>query len=507
MLRLAKIICCYLLALLVSGYAQFVNAAPEFSGEISPNTWGCDSKLAQQIWTQWDDAGQVYAQNVLQRRLLEQGDTYVLYDLEMLFHNLHALALRCNELKRQRQFADLVARAYTRLEYEPTRNDRRQWVCRGGTECNRVNRLVDTEVMLTSVQFLALATDVANGLHGHPAASDDDSVFALQTARIAVEHLLRWGNTKAVRALQASLAATQADVTDGSTRYFLTDKMLWQLTVYAHVAGMIQRDASLRNSLNLSADDLKQLQTYAHALASLVERRTQRTTLTNAGTVELVALDLDVGYRRHYKDHRYAAYQGTDKPAVCEDDKDGRLKPVIKVPPDTVPIRADIGWDISHARRLVHYLSALQRNQEAMQSVWQIPMALLPTDATVQGFAIQLIKNVWNQDTERPLFVNYMSGANGWYRVAYDNGTGRCREGYPPYGLTGAFPTGGFVTWGHWVPQLHTLGVRLFELLASDAQSDQEFVQRHYTSLSNQAKPDVRILKQLMFWPTLIAIE
>ena len=492
---------------MVLGFSQLLNAAPASNAEITSNTWGCDSQLAQQVWAQWDDAGQVYAQNVLQHRLVEQGDTYVLYDLQTLFHNLHALAWRCNELKRQRQFADLVARAYARLEVVPSRKDRRQWVCRGGAVCNQVNRLVNTEVMLTSVQFLALATDVANGLYGHPAATDSDRAFSLKTARIALEHLLRWSNTKAVAALRASLAATQADMTDESARYCLTDKVLWQLTVYAHLAGMIQRDPNLRNSLNLSADDLAQLQSYAHALARLVQQRTQRTTSPTEDSDELVALDLDAGCWRHRKNNRYAAYQGTDKPAVCEADREGRLKAVIKVPPDTVPIRDDIGWDISHARRLVHYMSALQRNQEAMQSVWQIPMALLPTDATVQGFAIQLLTKVWNQDSARPLFTNYMSGANGWYRVAYDNGTGRCVEGYPPYGLTDAFPTGGYVTWGHWVPQLHTLGVRLFELLASDAPSDQEFVQRYYPSLSSQAQPDVRRRQQLVFWPTLIAIE
>lgn len=502
-----KGICYLLLALMVLGCAQWPAADPAFKAETASGPWGCDGKLAQQVWAQWDDAGHAYAQQVLQRRLIEQGDTYVMYDLQTLFHNLHALALRCNELTRQRQFADLVARAYARLELEPNRSDRRQWVCRGGAVCNRVNRLVDTEVMLTSVQFLAMATDVANGLHGHTAASDSDRAFALQTTRIALEHLLRWGNTKKLAALRASLAATPADVADGSSRYFLTDKVLWELTVYAHVARMIQRDANLRDRLNLSEEDWAQLQTHAHVLAQLVERRTQRSPLAAAGDVERVALDLDAGYWRHHKDNRYATHQGADKPAVCERDEDGRLQAAIKVPPDTVPIRADIGWDISHARRLVHYLSALQANRKAMNSVWQIPMDLLPNDATVQGFANQLLTKVWNQDTARPLFASYMSGANGWYRVAYDNGTGRCMEGYPPHGLTDAFATGGFVTWGRSVPQLHALGVRLFELLASNAPTDQAFVQRHYPGLSNPAQPELRMLQQLMFWPTLIAIE
>lgn len=502
-----KRICFFLLALMAQGCAQWHSGTPAQAFQVatsSADPWGCDGTLARQVWAQWDGAGRAYAQQELQHRLLEQGDTYVLYDLQTVFHNLHALALRCNALTRQRQFADLIKRAYARLEIEPSRNDRRQWVCRGGRVCNRVNRLVDTEVMLTSVQFLALATEVANGLHGHSAATDSDRAFALQTARIALEHLLRWSNARAMAALRASLTATQADVADGSSRYFLTDKVLWQLTVYAHVAGMIERDTNLRDSLSLSVDEWAQLQNHAHALAQLVERRT---TATTGGDAEQAALDLDAGYWRYYKDNRYASYQGADKPALCERGEDGRLKAVIKLPPETVPIRDDIGWDLSHARRLVHYLSALQRNRQAMQSVWQIPMNLLPDDATVQGFAKQLLTKVWNQDKARPLFANYLSGANGWYRVAYDNGTGRCAEGFPPFGLTDAFPTGGFVTWGHWVPQLHALGVRLFELLASDAPVDRRFVQQHYPKLSNSSTPKVRMLQQLMFWPSLTGID
>lgn len=468
------------------------------------DSWGCDGNLAHQVLLQWDEAGYAYAEQVLQSRLLEHGDTYVLYDLQTLFHNLHAMALRCNDITIQRQFADLLARAYNRLEPEPLRNDRRQWVCRGGSVCNQVNRLVNTEVMLTSVQYLALATDVANGLHIHPAASNNDRTFALQTARIALEHLLRWSNTKAMAALQASLNATKADVADGSSRYFLTDKVLWQLTVYAHVGGMIQRDKSLRDKLRLSADEWAQLQAHSLGLARLVKRRT---TSTSAGGAKPVALDLDEGYWRYYKDNRYAAYEGAEKPAVCASDEAGRLKAVIKVPPETIEIRDDIGWDLSHARRLVHYLSALQRNRQAMSTVWQIPIYLLPDDATSQGFAKQLLIKVWKQDQRQPLFANYLSGANGWYRVAYDNGTGRCMEGYPPYGLTDAFVTGGFITWGNWEPELHNLGVRLYEVVASDAPADQSFVRQYYPRLSKSSQPNVRMLQQLMFWPSLIAID
>lgn len=468
------------------------------------NRWACDGTLAAQVWRRWEDAGHAYAQQVLQSRLLEQGDTYVLYDLQTLFHNLQAMAVRCNNVAFQRQWATLVAQAYARLEPDASGSDRRQWVCRGGIICNRVNRLIDTEVMLTSVQFLALATDVANTLHARADASAEDHAFARQTARIAVEHLLRWGDNRALQLLRDSMAATRADVADGSSRYFLTDKVLWQLTLYAHVAGMVQRDPTLRSELRLTAAQWGQLRAHANALAALVNKRTVRTTVPTGGATPQVALDLDTGFWRHYKDNRYAAYDGAEKPAVCEPDADGRLRAVIRLKPDTVPIRADIGWDLSHARRLVHYLSAMQRNRVAVAAVWQVPESLLPNDSTVQGFAWQLFTRVWNQDSQRPLFANYFSGANGWYRVAYDIGTARCMEGYPPHGLTDAFPTGGYATWGPWLPQMHTLAARVYDLTQSADPDDRAFVERYYPGLGAKAQSNVQMVQQLMFWPTLV---
>lgn len=67
-------------------YAGLVFAqAPELQAD------SCRGPLAQKTWQLWDDAGHAYAQQVLQSRLLERGDTYVLYDLQTLHHNLLAI--------------------------------------------------------------------------------------------------------------------------------------------------------------------------------------------------------------------------------------------------------------------------------------------------------------------------------------------------------------------------------------------------------------------------------
>jgi hypothetical protein len=88
--------------------------------------------------------------------------------------------------------------------------------------------------------------------------------------------------------------------------------------------------------------------------------------------------------------------------------------------------------------------------------------------------------------------------------VAYDNGTGRCAEGYPPHGLTDSFTTGGFVTWGQWVPQLGVLGWQLLALSESTQPEDRAFMSRYYRGVTPDASPQVLRLQQLMFWPTLI---
>jgi hypothetical protein len=213
---------------------------------------------------------------------------------------------------------------------------------------------------------------------------------------------------------------------------------------------------------------------------------------------------LDVGYWRHHTDNRYAAYTGTDKPALCVTAADGTRRAVLQVSPASVPVRDDIGWDLSHARRLVHYFDAINAHRAAFAAVWQVQAQGQPSPAVMQGFARQLLTRVWNQDADYPLFANYYSGANGWYRVAYDNGTGRCTEGYPPHGLTDSFVTGGYPSWAGWQPQLGQLAWRLYALAESKTSADQAFVARYYPGLSAQANTNVQLVQQLMFWPSLV---
>lgn len=121
-----------------------------FAQKPAPTDASCNGPLAQRTWQLWDDEGKAWAQEVLQTRLLERGDTYVLYDIQTFHHNLLSMGVRCKQWPRVRQLTQLAQTAYTQLEPDAPGSPLRRWVCRGGVVCNSVNRLVNTEVMLTT---------------------------------------------------------------------------------------------------------------------------------------------------------------------------------------------------------------------------------------------------------------------------------------------------------------------------------------------------------------------
>ncbi|MNN37503.1 hypothetical protein D3C81_1514530 [compost metagenome] len=143
---------------------------------------------------------------------------------------------------------------------------------------------------------------------------------------------------------------------------------------------------------------------------------------------------------------------------------------------------------------------AIDRNRAALTRVFGIDAASLPARETLAAIARQVRVRVWNQDRRHPLFSNYLSGANGWYRVNYDNGTGYCNEGYPPFGLTDSFASGGYASWA----SLRDLGMRVYELSQSLQEQDRRYIDTYFPGLGAQAGSSRRMLAEIMFWPTLI---
>lgn len=470
----------------------------------------CDGSLEASVWQQWDQAGLVFAQEqLLEKRLIAAGDTYALYDFQTLFHNLLAMAQRCQRTDRQLQLVNLVSNTYSQLAPAPDKQTGRAWVCRGGAVCNSTNRLINTEITLISAQYLALASSLAQGLN-RTASSTLPRDFVGQTASISIEHLVRWGVLPARMALRKRITANVIDIKDASSALFFTDKELWQIAIFADLAGILASQPKLMKQATLSTAEFAAMREHITLLLRLLAKRTTTQVVFDPMAGQAVRLaDLDAGFWRLYADNRYSGYTGNDKPVVCKPvpDKPGTFQLETRITPASIKTVDTIGWDISHARRLVHTFDAIKRNRTALVKVFGLTVDEMPSDEIMAAFGNQLRSKVWNQDKVKPLFANFLNGANGWYRVAYENGTGRCREGYPPFGLTDSFPTGGYATWGGMDPTLRNLGLQLYRLTQSPDASDQAFLHTHYPNLSQSARGNGRMLAELMFWPSLIHNE
>lgn len=473
-----------------------------------PDPFACGGAVEVRTWQLWDARGRDFLREQLTKaRLKEQGDTYALYDIQIEFHNLMMMAQRCSRVDRLVQLADNLLPVFDTLE--PLNGDPANpaWICRGGSVCNARNRLVNTEVTLVSVQGLGLFTALADALAHAPDEAARNHPFVARTAQVAVAHLLRWGNADERARWMRLAGASVQDVKNGSSALFFTDMPLWQIGVHAHLAGIAAvRPEVFRTVAAPGTPAHHELAQGMAALLRLFERRLSVQTVHSPGLGDgaVTVADLDAGYWRLYADNRYAGYTGSQKPAVCQPQPEGGMRAQVLVDAGSVSPVKNLGWDFSHARRLVQVLDALQRNRHALQAWYGLTPDKLPPPDLAKAFAGQLVAGIWNGDTQRPLFANYWGGANGWYRVAYDNGTGACYAGYPPFGLSDSFPTGGYATWGAYYPVIDEISRSIYALADSSDAEAAAFIRQHYGRLSAAASTNTRMVTQLMFWPTLV---
>jgi hypothetical protein len=497
---------CVIIFMLVGSFVHAAGARQESNSRSTNLEFTCDSKLEMDTWQLWDARGFWLAKNqLLEKRLLASGDSYALYDFEASFHNLLNMAQRCRRLERQQQIEKLIETAYTALgalKEQPGR----AWICRGGSICNNKNGLLGAEVVLNSAQFLALATDAARGIEQNDSAGFSKN-FREQTISIALEHLTRWSNPSGLGELRKRIQATPADVKDGSSALFLMDSDIWQIAAYANLAGILASRSQELKDAGLGEEQIVLLKRHLSLLLRLVKTRI---TLQAgfAGEKSVTIADLDEGFRRLHADNRFAAYSGEEKPIDCARDgkvngDDGEMLLQNKL--KKIQPVSNLGVDISHARRLVHFFNAIERNRDALIKIFQVSSPDLPSSEVAAAFAHQLRWKVWNQDESKPLFTNYFNGANGWFRVGYNNGVGRCSEGYPPFALTNSFPTGGYIVWSTVEPILGKLGQQIYILTQSDNKANQVFVEKYYSGLRMSISGDAGVVEKLMFWPSLIS--
>jgi hypothetical protein len=467
---------------------QWLVSRPAYT--LSP--FVCGGSVEQRLWSLWDGgARDTVRTQLIEERLLRTGDTYALYDLQTTLGNLVAMADRCGRHSRLVQLADLLLPVFNGLETLPPPHEHQQgWVCRGGSLCTKANRRLGREVLLVSLQGLGLFTDLAARLATQSDSTLQRHPFVRLTASVAQGHLERMATPALRDSLRRRLRAKPEDVKGNSSALLFTSFDIWRYTIAINTAAFSSK--SWRPSPTLRA--------VVHGTAQLFAQRTviDRTTSSPRAS-------LDAGFGNRRTDNAYAGYEGPLSPVECVK-QNGRLRPVPRNPAILPQPVANMGWDISHARRLVPLLDAVERHRPQALLRYGLETGSLPSTDVRAAYANQLADVVWNQDSRRPLFTNYWSGANGWYRVAYDPGNGACRIGNPPYGLTSAFAQGGFMTWGGTHDILRKLGERIYWLSLSTLSTDQAWMRTYYTQLTaSEAAPGFKQLGKIQFLASLIS--
>ena len=234
---------------------------------------------------------------------------------------------------------------------------------------------------------------------------------------------------------------------------------------------------------------LQSLKHKSPQIGTLIDLFLSRITIINSG--DHSRAEIDRGFWKNYGDSGYALYNGTQSPISCSVDAFNMPKKTLAVARDESFIDANLGWDISHGRRLVPALQTLTRNRAKLQIVFGYAKPALDPARLTSAFANQIVLELWNKDRQFPLFANFWDGANGWYRAGYENGTSACRPGEPPYGLAWSLPTGGYLAWGAVNPDIQSLGLRFLALAHSDDAASVSFMQKYYPQLvrDNPAAP------------------
>ena len=458
------------------------------------SSFACGGSVERRLWALWDGGiRDAIRTDLIENRLLVTGDTYALYDLQTILSNLVAMSDRCGRNYRLSQLADLLLPVYQGLETLPRPYEHhRGWICRGGSLCTKANRRFGKEVQLVSLQGLGLLTDLAARMFSKTDVTLQRHPFVGLTAMAAQGHLERMATPALRDSLRRRIRSKPTDVKGNSSSLLFTSFDIWRFTIAINTATL--RSESWQPS--------KSVRTMVRGTAHLFAKRT----ILDRSSSTPKAI-LDAHYWDGRVDHAYAGYQGAVSPVKCVGNA-GQFRPVARKP--LIPRQPvfGMGWDISHSRRLVPLFDAVARLGSQALSTYRLPSGLLPSERVRSAYANQLADVIWNQDHTYPLFANYWGGANGWYRVAYNSGNGSCRIGNPPFGLTSAFPQGGFVVWTAYKPLLGELGVSLFRRSSSTLRADHEFIRKYYPQLA--VSDDSRGAKQygkLQFWSSFVGVS
>lgn len=215
----------------------------------------------------------------------------------------------------------------------------------------------------------------------------------------------------------------------------ITDTDMWIVAGLTELLTARDREPTI---VPISTAKRAQLKAYLGLAVDLLQTRLVTTQLTDLEGKPAVGAVLDRGYFDAHPNNAYAGYTGSAFPT-----------------PAQKKATQNLGWDLSHARRLVHVFGTLIRSKS-------ITGRSFPTTTTMKRLAAQYAYASFNKNLSLPLFNNFVDGSNGWYRVDY-HGVG---FGYAPYDLSNSAYTGGYGFWKVYNPDVDTINRALWKLAA-----------------------------------------
>lgn len=447
--------------------------------------FSCTGKAHAEAIALWNGTVRSYVEKQISIGLKKDGDTQLLYKIQSELQSFTEMTRRCRNRQQLEELVDTISPAFSSLSSKSDEHGSLGWICTGGS-CAFPNRLFGKEVPLYSAQFLGLIGAIATATTENvpeKERTNKEKTFLTETASIISTQLDRWLSPAYFKKVSDRAQMTAADATDAQSKYFFTDRDLWYMTALSdlseiHKAGVIP-DKTAKTTF-------KSLQSKREGIASLFDLFQERITMIGAPGGSRA--EIDRGYWRNYADSRYASYEGKESPIICSRDMFGVFQRKPQVPARESYVDSDLGWDLSHMRRIVPALDTFVRNRKNISDVFGYSKATFNPENLRKAFAGQIATNIWNKDKKYPLFSNFWDGSNGWYRAGYDSGQpGDCRPGQAPYSLAWSFPTGSYPQWSAFNIRIRTLTTRLYQLFDSSEPSDVAFTSEYYPLLTRNA--------------------
>lgn len=401
---------------------------------------------------------------------IARGDVYVLYNIEISTINLLTYAGRRHDTEILDDLAQLYLAAFPYLKTDKSGNQ--VWIYTAATTsvAKENPRLIGTEVMLCSVQFLyAVSFLIEQVVHIEPAKRTPAMNAAVEKFGPVIirDHYLRWiakSEPKMIKKLETGLANKKFANHVGDNETFLL----------AGVVKILAANSADAKAIPLSAAEKRTFIDFAVTGSKLMQSRLSKSNLKDFSGKPVTGLNFDQGMWDQYQDCAYAGYTGEKYPE----------------PSDKRTVTG-VGWDISHARRFVDIFNTLHENRA-------ITRQSFPDETVMKDLANQVAYKVFNKDFKHPLFTNYMDGTNGWYRVGY---AGRKKFGYAPYKLSSAIPNGGYGFWSRFNPDIQKILLAFLEWSQNaKATNDPDFLKYYSKEYFNNNGASIQLLE---FLPTI----